>query len=232
MPALDFKEIPIPTKGTDRDQFELFARDFLEYIGYHVVTGPDRGPDGGRDLVVEEVRTGVAGSTRIKWLVSCKHKAHSGDSVTPGDEADIHDRVQTHGCSGFLCVYSTIPSSGLATKLNARGKPLEVNIYDQERIEKKLLDSPEGMLLAKRYFPKSVEKWKKEHAGPANLFAQAVELHCKNCGADLFKPKPHGIVVVWRKMTYNKNSIEKHTEHLYWCCKGNCDRASRATQGR
>jgi hypothetical protein len=30
MPILDFKEIPLASKGPGRDQFELFARDLLE----------------------------------------------------------------------------------------------------------------------------------------------------------------------------------------------------------
>jgi hypothetical protein len=53
-------------------------------------------------LIVEEIRTGIAGETSLKWLVSCKHNAHSGISVKPEDERDIHDRVRTHKCQGFL----------------------------------------------------------------------------------------------------------------------------------
>jgi len=87
MPVIDFKEIAVATSGAQRDQFELFAREFLDGQGFKIVIGPDRGPDAGRDLVVEEIRTGIAGETRLKWLVSCKHKAHSGASVTPEDEA-------------------------------------------------------------------------------------------------------------------------------------------------
>src|SRR4051812_38641036 len=121
MPALDFTEIPIPTKGSQRDQFEFFARDLLELVGFKIIVGPDRGADGGRDLIIEEIRTGVGGEYRCKWLVSCKHNAHSGSSVNPVDESNIHDRVKTHGCGGFLAFYSTIPSGGLATNLNAKG---------------------------------------------------------------------------------------------------------------
>ena len=151
MPILDFKEIPVATGGATRDQFELFAREFLDSIGFKIVTGPDRGADAGRDLVVEEIRAGVAGETRVRWLVSCKHKAHSGDSVTPDDERDIHDRVRTHNCTGFLAFYSTVPSSGLATKLNARDPAFEVLVYDQEKIERELL-TPRGCLLQKDFF--------------------------------------------------------------------------------
>ena len=51
MPALDFQEIATAQSGADRDQFELFARDFLEAEGFEIVRGPDRGPDAGRDLI-------------------------------------------------------------------------------------------------------------------------------------------------------------------------------------
>ena len=95
MPIIDFKEIPLASGGVGRDKFELFAREFLEAIGFRIIVGPDRGVDAGRYLIVEELRTGVGGETRVKWLVSCKHKAHSGSSVTLEDERDIHDRSNT-----------------------------------------------------------------------------------------------------------------------------------------
>jgi hypothetical protein len=44
--------------------------------------------------------------------------------VLPGDEPDIHDRVKTHGCDGFIGL--AVPSTGLATKLNAAGLPRRV----------------------------------------------------------------------------------------------------------
>src|SRR4051794_9611541 len=73
--ALDFSEIPAANAGPKRDDWELFAREFLEWKGFHVVAGPDRGVDGGRDLIVEEIRRGPGGETRLRWLVSCKHLA-------------------------------------------------------------------------------------------------------------------------------------------------------------
>lgn len=168
MPVLDFKEIPTPARGAERDQFELFACEFLEYLGFRTIVGPDRGPDAGRDLIVEEVRAGIAGETRLRWLVSCKHNAHTGASVTPEDERDIHDRVATHNCNGFLAFYSTIPSSGLAAKLNA-ANPFEVQVYNAELIERELLKSSAGLQLARRFFPKSFAAWGKEHPALAHL---------------------------------------------------------------
>jgi hypothetical protein len=221
MPVINFKEIPAASGGASQDQFELFAREFLDLIGFRIVVGPDRGPDAGRDLVVEEMRTGVAGETRVRWLVSCKHKAHSGNSVTPEDEADIHDRVRTHGCSGFLGFYSTVPSSGLAAKLNAPDLGFEVKVFDQEKIEKQLL-TQKGVALARRFFPISFGTWQRDHPSPAKIFRDEPELKCFNCGNSLLRPKPHGIVVAWESVPDPR--IPRRTEHLYWCCKGQCDR--------
>ena len=58
MPVLNFKEIPEAHKGSGlQDTFELFARDFLVFMGYTIVVDPSRGADGGSDLIVEEKRT-------------------------------------------------------------------------------------------------------------------------------------------------------------------------------
>ena len=71
MPQLDFKEIPQANLSNgEQDTFEMFAREFLELLGYEILSGPDRGSDLGRDLIVQEIRTGVGGETHIKWLVS------------------------------------------------------------------------------------------------------------------------------------------------------------------
>ena len=41
MAVLDFKEIPKAHKASGlQDTFELFARDFLSFIGYKILTDP------------------------------------------------------------------------------------------------------------------------------------------------------------------------------------------------
>jgi len=229
MPIFYFKELPSASGGATRDQFELFAREFLDAAGFKISTDPDRGADAGRDLIVEEIRAGVVGETRIKWLVSCKHKTHSGTSVTPDDEQDIHDRVRTHSCSGYMAFYSTVPSSGLATKLNAPDLPFEVQIFDQEKIERYLL-KPAGIGVAKRFFPASFARWNKEHPKVAKIFAEEPQLSCCYCSKSLLLPKPHGIVVVWSSMS--SSGKPRTTEHVYWCCNGQCDRALKEKHWR
>ncbi len=218
MPIIDFKEIAEASKGEARDSFELFARDFLEMLGYKVLAGPDRGADGGRDLLLEEVRSGIGGETRVKWLVSCKHKAHSGSSVTPTDEQDIFDRVRSHACKGFIGFYSTLASTGLAGKLEGQKSEYEQQIFDRERIEHELLKSPQGLQLARRYFPTSVAAWSREHPTPATLFSDSGNLPCEYCKRNLLEPQPHGIVTSYEPME------SRETVELLWCCKGNCDR--------
>ena len=226
MPILDFREIPTAAAGAARDLFELFAREFLELMGFRTIVGPDRGADGRRDLIVEELRTGIAGETRIRWLVSCKHKAHTGASVLPGDEPDIHDRVKTHGCDGFMGFYSTVPSMGLATKLNAAGPSFEVRTYDTEKIETELLRSPAGRSLVKRFFPMSWAKWNREHPKPAELlFSDQPTLSCAYCQKRLLQPTVHGNVVIWTKYSEHGGPRKERTEHVYWCCQGACEEA-------
>lgn len=165
MPVIDFKEID------NGDTFELFARDFLEhfnYLGCEILEGPGRGADGGKDLIFVEKRKGVFGTTEIKWLVSCKHYARSNKSVTPTAEPDILERVKSKECEGFLGFYSTIPSESLKSRLESLSRLPDTNrrieffIFDNEVIENYLLSYPDGILLAKRYFPNSINKWKGE----------------------------------------------------------------------
>jgi hypothetical protein len=163
MPQLDFKEIPQGNLANgEQDTFELFAREFLEMTGYEILSGPDRGSDGGRDIIVQEIRTGIAGTTHVKWLVSCKHKAHSGSSVGLTDEQDITDRVRLHDCAGFIGFYSTLPASSLTKKLEGFVTTVpgfEFQIIDKEKIERVLLGTGPGLGIAHRFFPISYGKW-------------------------------------------------------------------------
>ncbi len=103
MPAMNFTEIPAAhVPDGSQDTFEFLARDFFEAMGFEIESGPDRGQDDGRNLLVLELREGLLGTTERRWFVSCKHKAHSGQSVTASDEEDIGGRVRSHGAEGFI----------------------------------------------------------------------------------------------------------------------------------
>jgi len=224
---LDFKEIPEANTGSGfQDTFELFSRDFLEDLGFEIIQHPDRGPDGKKDLIVGEVRKGLGGSTSIRWMVSCKHYAHSGKSVSDTDELDIIDRVYKHKCQGFMGVYSTIPATSLNTKLNENKDKIEYQVYDRERIEKLLLVDTKGINLARRYFPISIERYILENPKPAKIFKDTPQINCENCGKDLLSTG-NGIFAIVRDNDNlkTKNGHEYLEEkYMYFSCKGRCDK--------
>ncbi|EHI9241255.1 restriction endonuclease [Vibrio vulnificus] len=223
MAVLDFKEIPEAHVASGlQDTFELFARDFLAFIGYKIITDPDRGADGGVDLVVEETRTGVGGETKIKWLVSCKHKAHSGRSVSPQDDGNIRDRVEANDCQGFIGFYSTLASAGLAGNLDGM-RSVESQVFDHEKIEGNLLHSAKGLEIAERYFPISLDQWRTNNPEPARIFVDEPSLSCKICKKELFDQDDKGIVTLWSKLRTDYENEPKTFEYVYWTCRGRCD---------
>lgn len=225
MAILDFKEIPEAHKANGlQDTFELFSRDFFSFMGYKVVTDPDRGADGGVDLVVEEKRTGVGGETNIKWLVSCKHKIFSGRSVSPTDEANIRDRVEANNCHGFIGFYSTLSSSGLSRNFEGMKNKIEYQIFDKEKIEGQLLYSSNGLKLAERYFPKSIKKWKNENPKPIKIFNKVTSIKCLNCNKELLEMNTKGIIVIWQDYARKKEEGNTFYEKIYSCCRGHCDK--------
>lgn len=229
MAVLDFKEIPKAHIADGmQDTFELFARDFLNFMGYEILSPPDRGADGGKDLIVAERRSGIGGYSIVKWLVSCKHKAHSNNSVTPTDESNISDRVQANDCDGFMGFYSTLPSAGLTTILEGlkSRNNTEFLIYDREWIEGRLLISADGLELARRFFPDSFKKWERESPKPALIFDGEPSLKCHVCETELLEEGKHGIIVSWEGVNEDY-SRAKNIEYIRWICKGRCDDVMR-----
>jgi hypothetical protein len=222
MSVIDFKEIPeAHVASGEQDSFELFAADFLESLGFEVVTRPGRGQDLGQDLEVIEQRTGVAGQTTIRWLVSCKHKAHSGRSVKLTDEENLVERVEGKHCHGFLGFYSTLPSSSLVERLKSLSNRFEYQIFDRGRIEKYLL-AENSKIVAARFFPKSMDRCRAVHRRPADVFSELELLACHACGKNLLSPKASGILVLWEAYDGSQREQDAFVD-VHWCCKGNCD---------
>lgn len=228
MALIDFTEIPKANIADGKqDMFELFAREFFNALGFSIVEDPDRGQDGGRDIIISERRTGIINDTEIRWLVSCKHKIHSGLSVNASDEEDISDRIQAHHCDGFIGFYSTIVSSPLNRKLEALKDKYEIQIFDREKIERILLENREANKLIRRFFPKSYSEI--DLKSPSNLLSKYAPLRCKVCGKDLLHrdilDKYKGIVVFVQDMDYYEcnDGKNKYTE-VYSVCKGTCDK--------
>src|SRR5712691_9329212 len=104
---IDFTELP-----DDGTAFEQLTRELLLISGLSPEwTG--QGIDHGRDLIAEETATGPLGSFRRKWLVQCKHLAHSGRSVSRRDIPSVVDDCRQVNADGYLLVCSTRPSSGV-----------------------------------------------------------------------------------------------------------------------
>jgi len=171
MTILNFEEIPQANNANGKqDEFELFARDFFAYLGYRIISEPDRGQDGGKDIIIQEIRKGIGGETNLLWLVSCKHFSHSragkGTSVGVEHETNISDRVRAFKCQGFIGFYSTVVSSGLNDRLENLVD--EFKIYHRGNIEEVLLRDQEGMKIARRYFPESMKVWDESNNSAEN----------------------------------------------------------------
>lgn len=228
MAIIDFKEIPKANIANgEQDCFELFAREFFHALGFAIVEDPDRGQDGGRDLIVAEKRTGIISDSEMRWLVSCKHKIHSGAAVNVSDEEDISDRLQMHSCGGFIGFYSTVISSPLSRKLDSLKDKYEVQVFDREKVERILLENGSANKLISRFFPKSFNQI--ELKTPTNLLEEYSPLRCQVCGRDLLQrdilDQYKGIVVFVQDMEYYEKSEgrNKFTD-VYCVCKGSCDR--------
>lgn len=226
MPVIDFKEIPeAHLGGGHQDTFEQFTAEFLQLMGFTITDWPSRGADGGKDLIVEEVRKGVGGETRIRHLVSCKHKAFSGTAVSTSDENNITDRVKANKCQSFIGVYSTIPSSGLATM--AKNLKCSALLYDGKRIERELL-TPAGLALAKRYFPASIAAWTNEDPKPVPVFGAIRTLECDICQRNLLdrinlKSFLGGVLgYCIRASDIDSETGEPQIVDLRWYCKVKC----------
>jgi len=155
MSLIDFKEIPPANSGSGKqDTFELFARDFFWSLGYKIDENPSRGADGGKDIILVETLSGIFSTTEKRWLVSCKHFAHSGDSVSGKHEIDILGRVKVNRCAGFIAFYSTLPSSGLANTISKIKDDISIQVFDGAKIEHFLVTEQRLRVVLQRYFPK------------------------------------------------------------------------------
>lgn len=214
---LDFTEIPQANKsGGLQDAFELFTRDFLQLLGYRIIESPDRGADGKRDLIVDEILSGISSEVTLRWLVSCKHYASSGSSVSDSDEINISDRLKQHGCDGFMGVYSTLPATSLAGVLKGQNHSC---VFDRERIESILLSNSDGLKIAARYFPESYKKYLIENPLPAKIFGKIEPLQCAVCQRNLLESDVPGLYV-WLSL---EGSEELKYIGIACVCKGKCD---------
>jgi hypothetical protein len=218
---INFSEI------SDGEQWELFARDFLQEFGFFIEQSPDRGSDGGKDMLVTERLKGNLGKYEFRWLVSCKHFAGSQKSVGGQDEVNIQERLDSFHADGFIGFYSTLASSGLNTRLvqlRAKGNIKDFRIFDHQLIENYLLRVGYSELMM-RYMPDSYKQF-----SPLRLVENDYRpLKCQACGEDILKAsyeKPGtGLVLLLRDY---EDDTKTNIQEVYWCCKGECDRILKA----
>jgi hypothetical protein len=215
---IDFKEVP-----SKDDTWELFSRDFLEEIGFFIESPPDRGADGGKDLLITEEIKGKLHRDRFRWLVSCKHFAHSQKAVNENDhERNILERVRSFKADGFIGFYSTLASSGLNNRLRQLKNEKSIRdyrIFDHRMIENHLLTKGFSRIMF-RYFPESYKKVRPIH----NVIDKYVSLECDNCGKDileaLYSEEYQAVVASVTKIDENRKYQIIET---YFACKGKCD---------
>jgi HJR/Mrr/RecB family endonuclease len=132
---LDFKELSV-----NGDDFELLIRELLYNKGLEVYwSGKDQ--DGGKDLLCIERQESCFKNSSKRWLIQCKHNAHSGKSVGIGDLDNIVDSCTEHNATGYLLVCSTYPSSGVVKRLEGiqNSGTITTAFWDCKVLERELL---------------------------------------------------------------------------------------------
>jgi len=180
MGILDFREICSPNsmhKSVTKakygisnlpDDFEMFCQEFFALVkGFRIFRPVANGPDFGIDLGVEETtKEGI-----VRWLVSCKHYAHSNTPVPNDKESNIVERVGSWDCDGFIPFYTTLPCATLSQSLSGAEKFVKVEKYFKDKIERDLLSSSIGTALAARYFPKSMTNHYRNFIAPSDQYS-------------------------------------------------------------
>lgn len=146
---IDYTEIP-----DDGILFEQLVRELLLREGDLDVHWTGVGPDGNRDLIVNERAIGKLGDFKRRWLVSCKHYATSGRSVGVKDITGIIDVCHAVNATGFLLVCSTQPTAALVKRLEeiASNNQIITKFWDGIELEKRL-KTPATLGLIHQFFP-------------------------------------------------------------------------------
>lgn len=150
---LDFKEL-----DKNGDNFELLIRELLYNKGLEVYWS-GKGPDGGKDLLcIERYQSHFKWFTR-RWLVQCKHNAHSEKAVGISDLGGIENACGLYNADGYLLVCSTFPSATVVSTLEGIEKNGKITtaFWDCRALERQLL-VPENWSIVNMFFPNSVKK--------------------------------------------------------------------------
>lgn len=206
---IDFREIP-PANRADgsQDEFELFARDLFKALGFLIDIDVGRGGDDRKDFIACEKVEGKLSSHENRYLVSCKHFAHSGNqkSVGNSNETDILGRLRIHKCDGFIGFYSTVASSALIREINILKKEYSVEkktyeIIDHSRIFSLLVLNESTLGVFKKYLPSSFSLYMKNDIN-SGLYRAEPQICCEICGVNILYNFEGGVV---RIQCYNRS---------------------------
>ncbi len=152
---LDFTDLP-----EDGSEFECMVQELLQTMGMHAER-IGLGPDQGVDIIAEEIMLDRLGAMQVsRYVVQCKHFAHSGKAVGRSDVTDIRDTIGNHGANGYVLVTSTDVTSSLKERLQElrEAEPSwNIQIWDRTELEHKLSTYP---VLTAKYFPKRFRRVK------------------------------------------------------------------------
>lgn len=156
--AIKYKMLDFAELDSNGDDFELLVRELLYNKGLEVYWS-GKGPDGGRDLLCVEKYKSNFKNVRKRWLIQCKHNAHSGNAVGINDLGSIGNACRQHNADGYILVCSTYPSSSVVTMLEAleQNEKIVTSFWDYQTLERQLL-TPANWTLISRFFPESVQK--------------------------------------------------------------------------
>jgi hypothetical protein len=185
-------------QGMTPEEWEFFAVDLLNSVGYSVSRFPSRGPDGGKD--------GLVSLNNKTYLVSCKHYIKSGKAVGVNDEPSILDRMVQNHAQGFIGVYSTVLSTALDDRfIQLTNAGSECIAYDGNRISN-FLPRISSEVLQKYGLPNNVTYVLNV---PENEYSP---LGCQCCGVDILSER-----MIKSSMALICENDEKKLEYFYGC---------------
>ncbi|SEK33692.1 Restriction endonuclease [Pseudobutyrivibrio ruminis] len=190
--GINYKSLDFCELDTSGDDFELLVREILYNEGYEVYWS-GKGPDGGKDLICVEKYNSIFKEGRKRWLIQCKHNAHSGNAVSNNDLGNITNSCKANNADGYILVCSTYPSSTAVKTLEniELYDKISTSFWDYQTLEGKLLN-PRNWSLVSRFFPKSAEKmniqisqissdcWRIYYKGSIVVLSLRIASNCNN----------------------------------------------------
>ena len=197
------------------EEFQEFVEDLLRAGNFHPQAG-GRGPDGGKDLIVTaDVEDGLGAYQRRRYLVECKHYAHSARAVTPSDVGNVVHKITKFEADAYLLVTSTTVTNNLMEELDAISTdprlPFVTLCWNRNRLQQELLKHD---AVFATYFPRSFAQYRSRIAPLLARPAEAMpSVTTKSSVAGAGTP-PH--VRIWGGMSGEvlvvPSALESHLE--------------------